>query len=595
MLLLWGSDPAAVAEAPPSSGQSDVAPQPQPAAPTDTSGKPATTEKQLPSPARQDANAPATPTPADASKANGQASSPGQDASAAQPEAVALAADPPPGGFSGDSNITTEPQDTKPDKAAYNGSFTKVVDLKVPAFRGIEPDIDLAYDSSLGLRAGGLFAGYVGVGWQVSGISDIVRISARQGAPAFDANDTFALDGTPLVACAAAASNPGCTAGGTHATRVESYRRVAFASADNSWTVTGRDGTRSVYRPVSTWGSSVPSGDTDPDKLRNQYRWLLAEVIDTHGNTVSYGYSCGVLPSCWPNQITYAGVQIDFIADTVADTQIYATGRSLAVFDRRLRRIEIRVDGQKHKAYVLTQQASPITGLARLTSVREFGSDFVVQPDGSVTGTALPPTTFAYSNPDMSLTSRRVSLEQRDRRKQFGVGDFNGDGMAQVSSPGSRLHIDPPNRYCTFGGGIAATGTCPLVDQSVSTWVGDNVVLDFNGDGLDDFLWTQASCTPTGNCNTASGAAYSFRIDPTLPAPNNLVISGAGLPLPYRTSTGAPVTSYQTVGDFNGDGREDLFVSSKAFTSGGSLRIFWSTGPSPALGSTSATVGAPLQ
>ena len=354
---------------------------------------------------------------------------------AGEQAAAVLAADPEPGGFSAGSNITPEPGQAKPDKAPYNGSFTQVVDVKVPPFRGIEPDIDLVYDSSLGLRAGGFFAGYVGVGWQVSSLSDIVRISVRQGAPAFDANDTFALDGTPLVPCATAATNPSCASGGTHATRVESYQRIVFAAGDNSWTVTGKDGTRSIYRPVSTWGSTVPSGDTDPAMLQNQFRWLLAQVVDTHGNTVSYSYSCGILPSCWPTQITYAGVQIDFIADTVADVQTSATGRSLSIQDKRLKRIEIRVDGNKYKAYQLTQEASPITGLARLTSVREFGSDFVIQPDGTATGTALPPTAFAYSNPGIDFTTEKL-FDSPSRYNPPGFGDFKGNGRVDVARPG---------------------------------------------------------------------------------------------------------------------------------------------------------------
>ena len=397
---------------------------------------------------------------------------------------------PEQGGFSEFSNITPEPGQAKPDKAPYNGSFTQVVDVKVPAFRGIEPDIDLVYNSSLGLRAGGFFAGYVGVGWQVAGLSDIVRISARQGAPAFDANDTFALDGTPLVPCATAATNPSCASGGTHATRVESYRRIVFTSGDNSWTVTGKDGTRSIYRPVSTWGSTVPSGDTDPDKLRNQFRWLLAQVIDTHGNTVSYSYSCGILPSCWPTQITYA-VQISFVAETVADTQSSATGRSLAIQDQRLKRIEIRVDGNKYKAYVLTHGASPISALARLNAVREFGSDFVIQPDGTVTGTALPPTTFAYSNPSMDYTTDTFGSSPLGSKGR-GVGDFNGDGIAEFAAPGLYYTWIQYGRYCAFAGYIADNiFTCPLFSSSNAS--NDNIILDYDGDGADDFIWAHVS------------------------------------------------------------------------------------------------------
>ena len=491
------------------------------------------------------------------------------EAGEAEPQAAAvLAADTDPGGFSAGSNITPEPGQAKPDKAPYNGSFTQIVDLKVPAFRGIEPDIDLVYDSSLGLRAGGFFAGYVGVGWQVSSLSDIVRISVRQGAPAFDANDTFALDGTPLVPCATAATNPSCASGGTHATRVESYRRIVFASGENSWTVTGKDGTRSIYRPVSTWGSTVPSGDTDPAKLQNQFRWLLAQVIDTHGNTVSYSYGCGILPSCWPTRITYAGVQIDFIADTVADVQTSATGRSLAIQDKRLKRIEIRVDGSKYKAYVLAQEGSPISGLARLISVREFGSDFAVQSDGSTTGTALPPTTFAYSNPGIDFTTEKF-FDVPIMSSMPGFGDFNGDGRVDTGKPSVYYSSIQQSRYCAFAGLVESNiFQCPLIENRSNGWVSDSIVLDYDGNGIDDFIWTQVfrgECGET-SCPLLRGGSYSYSI--TRDGNSRVLnIEGVGVPLQwYQFNREEPVPYKHTtlVGDFDGDGREDIVMLSGA-------------------------------
>lgn len=480
---------------------------------------------------------------------------------------AALADEPVPGGFSEYSNIAPEPSKVAPEKAPYNGSFTYSVDVKVPAFRGIEPNIDLVYDSSQGLRAGGLFAGYIGVGWQVAGLSDIVRISARQGAPAFDAADTFALDGVPLVACAATATNPSCTAGGTHATRVESDKRIILTAADNSWTVTAKDGTRSIYRPVSTWGSSVPSGDDDPAKLRNQYRWLLAQVIDTHGNTVSYSYSCGVLPSCWPTRIAYAGVQIDFVAFG-GTSQTYATGRSLAVLDQRLKRIEIRVDGHKYKAYFLAQTASPVTGLPRLAFVQEFGSDFAPQPDGSMTGMHLPPTTFEYSNPSMTFTSQRFAPAE-SRAKSDGIGDFDGDGRAEIVSHPTGTRTD--TRYCNFAGHTASNLTsCPVIPANAENWVYDNVVLDYNASGQDKYIWSQSSvraCSQPNSCPIPSGGSYIYRIDNSIAPPNNLNIAAVGVPTPWfqeGREEAVPYYHYSVVGDFDGNGGEDLFLASRA-------------------------------
>lgn len=594
-MLLGGSDPAAVAEAPPSSGQTDTAPLPQPATPTAAASKPATLEKQLPSPAGQDANAPTGPTPAAAPDDPSNAAS--KDTEAAQPaEAAAVLADSPSGGFGPDSNLSPTPTEVKPTDAPFNGSFTQTVALKVPSFRGIEPDIDLVYDSSLGLRAGGMFGGYVGVGWQVSGLSDILRISKRQGAPSFDANDTYSLDGAPLVACADTATNPGCADGGTHATRLESYKRIVFTTASNSWTVTARDGTRSIYRSVSTWGSTVPTGDPDPTKLRTQYRWLLAEVIDTHGNTVSYSYTCAILPACWPSQITYAGVQIDFIASVVTDTQTYATGWSepLAVLDRRLKRIEIRVGGQKQKAYVLSQETSPITGLARLTAVREFGKDFVAQANGTVTGTAMPPTSFAYSNPPMTYTAQRVA-SPAPSLKAYAVGDFAGNGTMSIAVAPTTTR---GGVNCEFMGIHAdpATNNCPNVyrPREGETVVDDNFVFDYDGDGSDNLIWSvvsYVSCGSPSQCTTLRGAgSYAYSVDRTLQWPNNLRIRQLGLPLLLQPR-GDPTYFINSVGDFDGDGRDDLLLGTSPLSQTGpygTLRRYRYNGSS--LGGSAITV-----
>ncbi len=58
---------------------------------------------------------------------------------------------------------------------------------------------------------------------------------------------------------------------------------------------------RSTYMPVS-WASPDVSGPID---LKSNYRWLLAEVADTHGNRVTYSYICTAAPVCYPSEILY--------------------------------------------------------------------------------------------------------------------------------------------------------------------------------------------------------------------------------------------------------------------------------------------------
>ena len=112
------------------------------------------------------------------------------------------------------------------------------------------------------------------------GLSRIERTSSHSGAPVFDATDVYKLDDSELVACTAAMVSPSCDNGGTHATRIESYRRITRNASNNSWTVTDRDGTRYDYYPLTVWRAETGN-------LASQFRWLLARVTDTHNNVVS--------------------------------------------------------------------------------------------------------------------------------------------------------------------------------------------------------------------------------------------------------------------------------------------------------------------
>jgi len=172
--------------------------------------------------------------------------------------APAMAASPSPG-----SSLVTD---------GFHGALQTTVPLEVPAFHGVEPRLALAYSSSGG-------AGFAGVGWSLAGLGAIERVSPGQGAPRYDASDRFVLDGQELVACTSGMVSPSCATGGTHATKIESYQRIAYAAATNTWTVTRRDGTRQVYG--ATYGVS-----------RGTFRWALASVEDPRGNRASYAWAC---------------------------------------------------------------------------------------------------------------------------------------------------------------------------------------------------------------------------------------------------------------------------------------------------------------
>jgi hypothetical protein len=105
------------------------------------------------------------------------------------------------------------------------GGFSQAIPIAVPSYRGLEPRLALGYSSEGG-------NGFVGPGWGPSGFSTIQRARAYRGAPRYDANDTYLLDGQELIPCTTPGLGPSasCASGGSHTTKKESYLKVSYDS-----------------------------------------------------------------------------------------------------------------------------------------------------------------------------------------------------------------------------------------------------------------------------------------------------------------------------------------------------------------------------
>ncbi|MER9599620.1 hypothetical protein [Mesorhizobium sp. M0244] len=162
---------------------------------------------------------------------------------------------------SGDPEAIGTPKVDLP-KSSGNGNLGYAVGVDVPDFHGIEPSIALTYESSRRTKLGALYQGWLGYAWGVGGFDVIERATPGYGMPAFDAGDIYLLDGQAMVACVAGMVSPSCSAGGTHATENESYRRIALNGTTNEWTVTDRDGTVSTFRSVAAVANLTPTAGT---------------------------------------------------------------------------------------------------------------------------------------------------------------------------------------------------------------------------------------------------------------------------------------------------------------------------------------------
>jgi RHS repeat-associated protein len=477
-----------------------------------------------------------------------------------------------------------------------NGSFSHSIDIQVPAFRGLEPDLALSYNSNR--KIGGVpgFGGWAGVGWDLSGIPVIERVSGKadtstsagRGTPKYDGTDWYLLDGQEIFPCSLLTTpewrdtSPSCKAGGTFAARQENYLKMAL-SGTNEWYVWKRDGTLLKFGPLAA-GNLGNAAYT--------FRWGLTEAIDTSGNKLTYTWYCA--DSCVPTQVSYynadsyynansptlaAWVQLAYQWETNA-IAFQATGKTTLSTRMKLRAINIySSDGQgglaKNRAYRLEYEDSPNTKVPRLITMQEYGQDFALDASGFLTGgTAYPANIFTYTDQPAWSSSLKQTVNSSI------VADWNGDGRPDIlpknesiygfssrNYPDGRSYTDQffPIGASNFLQGKAdevlvqsysvsrVCPTCPsttYMDLSLTSWNGTSYTTptlgyngalfrgigDFNNDGYSDIV-TRSQIFLGGSVQGGQGSTWS------LPG-------------------GCPSSCYPghepKIGDFNGDGKTDI-------------------------------------
>ncbi|MGO7335795.1 RHS repeat-associated core domain-containing protein [Rhizobium leguminosarum] len=316
-----------------------------------------------------------------------------------------------------------------------SGTFDEEIGIETPDFHGIQPDIALQYVSSRKTKLGGLYQGWLGHGWGVKGFDVIERASIGSGIPAFNSSDIYLLNGEELVPCAANIVSPSCSTGGTHATEIESNRRITFNSSASEWVITNPDGIKLTFKSLA----AVANLNPDPGPLLDVYRsrWLLASVSDTNGNTVAYAYTCPDLFVCYPGTVSYGNAVVRFRYEARPDQLIMANGYRFSYTKNRIKTIAVEVNGQLQAAYGLSYNQAPFSNKSRLIQVERYGSDAVIAADGTASGaTHKPIRKMAYDNLSYSYVDAPGRLSAPPSGginvEEFGTGDMNGDARDEL-------------------------------------------------------------------------------------------------------------------------------------------------------------------
>ena len=409
------------------------------------------------------------------------------------------------------------PEVVAPEEVRSDGAFRYRIPLAAPEYRGLQPDLALTYVSAN--RGHGGPEVLMGPGWRLDGLSVIEKVSVGGGYPAFeDAYDIFRLDGDDLMACADTdATNPyaetypeaylsvnrnaSCLAGGNLTTLRESFLKiekvevtVAPGQTAEQFHVTRKDGTRFTYESlgvvalrtasVATEAQSITGLDGlgQPDARFKHifgHRFLLTEIRDLQptANVVTIDYEFEPLADGFahrPDRIAYAGYEIRFGYDAMATPLASFGAGHPDLFGRqfhRLRNVQVWDGTAPVRAYGLDYTQSPYAGTQLLASATQYGNDFVVAGDQSLSGSTLPATSFSYG--DDTPAWQRQDYPAADFNARLVVADSNSDGHDELIFPAFQIAY-------LIGGPTGGYGY--ITDTTPATYtVGPDKVLELDG------------------------------------------------------------------------------------------------------------------
>jgi len=417
-------------------------------------------------------------------------------------------------------------------KVSETGAATYTIPLTVPpGTAGMAPSLSLNYNSQSG-------NGPLGMGWSLGGLSAIYRCPATivqdgfKGGINYDASDRYCLDGQRLVVVSGSYGADGAE----YRTETESYTRiVSFGQAGSG---------PASFKAWTKAGQIIEYGNTADSRIEAQGKatvrlWNVNKISDTKGNYIAASYTeDNANGEAYINRIDYTGnaaagvapyASVQFSYELKSDIEITYQVGSVIKSTKRTTNIKSYNGTALVKDYRFTYSSADIS--SEISGLTECDGNTI----------CLPATGFNYGSHAFSFAAPVGWGSTGDYRNwNEGTGDFNGDGKIDLllyynSTGGWRSIVALGKGDGTFAPPVAWSGSGNYGGWNEGTG-------DFNGDGKTDLLlyyndsasWRSVVALANGDGIFAPPVAWS----------------GLGNYNGWNEGTG----------DFNGDGKIDLLL-----------------------------------